>query len=348
MVVKKFITLPKLQKGDQVGVISPSAGLPGLFPWVQDLGLARLKTEFQLIPKEYPTTRQMGSSLEDRARDIMAAFADPANKAVITSIGGADQIKLIKYLDPDVFIKNPKAFFGLSDNTHLCNFLWNLGIPSFYGGAILTQFAMQQKMDDFTVRYLKHALFEAGEVELGRSDYYKDEGLDWSDKTNLQKSRKEESNEPWQWDGSQNTEGILWGGCVESLVVQMSAGKYLPSREDLKGAVLFLETAEDIPEHWIVEYLLTGMGERGWLANFSGVLIGRAKAWEFNKQNSAKDKAAYRKEQRETILSVVREYNKDIPVIQNLDFGHTDPQVPLPAGQLCRIDSVSQKVWLTF
>lgn len=346
--MKKFIELPKLRPGDQVAIISPSAGLPGLFPWVQDLGLKRLKEEFGLIPKEYPTTRHMGASLEDRAKDIMAAFSDSENKAIITSIGGEDQIKLLKYLDPDVFLKNPKPFFGYSDNTHLGNYLWNLGIPSFYGGAILTQFAMQKEMDEFTVKYLEHALFDSGKYELERSEYYKDIGLDWSDPNNLSKKRKKEPNEPWAWEGTKNAGGVLWGGCVESLVVQMSTGLYLPADADLDDTILFLETAEDIPEHWIIEYVLTGMGERGWFSQFKGVLVGRPKAWEFDKQNSSSEKAAYRKEQRETVLRVIREYNPDIPVIQNLDFGHTDPQVPIPKGQSCKIDSSNKKIFLTF
>lgn len=65
----------KLNKGDKVAILSPSNGLPGLFPWVQDYGLKRLKDDFGLISVEYPTTRQMGSSLKDRARDIMDALA---------------------------------------------------------------------------------------------------------------------------------------------------------------------------------------------------------------------------------------------------------------------------------
>lgn len=83
-----YITLPKLQKGDKVAVLSPSNGLPELFPWVQDLGLGRLRTVFSLEPVEYPTTRRMGSSLQDRASDIMAAFGDPSIKAIIASVGG--------------------------------------------------------------------------------------------------------------------------------------------------------------------------------------------------------------------------------------------------------------------
>ena len=70
-VMKQFKKLPKLSKGDQVAVISPSAGLPQVFPWVQDLGIERMRDVFGLKPVEYPTTRVMGSSLEDRAKDVM-------------------------------------------------------------------------------------------------------------------------------------------------------------------------------------------------------------------------------------------------------------------------------------
>ncbi len=346
--MKQFITLPKLSQGDQVAVISPSAGLPELFPWVQDLGLERIKSELGLTPIEYPTTRQMGSSLEDRARDVMAAFSDPSNKAVFASIGGSDQIKLIKHLDPQVFLDNPKPFFGYSDNTHLHNFLWNLGIPSYYGGGVMTQFGMNVKMHDITLNSIRHALFDSGEYELEVTNEYNDEGLDWSIKENLAKPRKMEPNDGLIWDGNNDAEGILWGGCVESLIVQSSAEKYLPEDEDIDGTVLFLETAEDIPEHWIIEYLLMGFGERGWFDRFKAVLVGRPKAWERDKQNSTDQKAAYRKDQRETVIKTIRQYNSTIPIVQNVDFGHTDPQVSLPMGNRIRLFSHDEKVYLTY
>lgn len=346
--MKQFTKLHKLSKGDQVAVISPSAGLPAIFPWVQDLGLERLRDVFELLSVEYPTTRTMGAPLEDRARDVMAAFADPANKAVFTSIGGEDQIKLMKHLDPQVFLDNPKPFFGYSDNTHLHNFLWNLGIPSYYGSAVMTQLAMQGEMKNITVNSLNHALFDEGEYELEVADQYNDEGLDWSVKENLSKTRKMEPNDGLIWDGHTDAVGILWGGCVESLIVQATTDKYLPKDEDLDGTVLFIETAEDIPDHWIVDYLLTGFGERGWFDMFQAVLVGRPKAWEFDKQNSTEAKAVYRKQQRETVLRVVREYNTYIPVIQNIDFGHTDPQVVLPNGGKARIASSDKKIFLSY
>lgn len=346
--MKQFVELQKLQKGDQVAVISPSSGLPGIFPHVFELGLKRLKDEFGLVPKEYPTTRIMGAPLEDRARDVMAAFADPANKAVFTSIGGTDQLQLLKYLDPQVFIGNPKPFFGYSDNTHIHNYLWNLGIPSYYGGALMTTFAMNGQMFDMSVETLNLALFAGGPYEVIGSDIYNDVGLEWSEPENLSRPRLIEKNDGLLWDGNGSVEGRLWGGCMESLIFQMSAGKYLPKDEDLDGTVLFIETAEDIPEHWIISYLLRGMGERGWFDRFQAVLVGRPKAWERDKQNTAEQKAEYRQVQRETVLNSIRHYNQTIPVIQNVDFGHSDPQIILPNGGVVSVDTTKRKILLNY
>lgn len=346
--MKKFVNLKKLSKSDQVAIISPCSDLAGRFPRTYDLGIERLKSEFGLTIKEYPTTRGLDSSLEDRARDMMAAFEDSENKAVITTAGGNDQIKLIKLLDKNIFIRNPKPFFGFSDNTHFANFLWNLGIPSYYGGFILTQFAFPVKMQDLTKKYLKHALFDSGEFELLRSELYNDVTIDWANKKSLTEPRLMEENEQWYWDGCADVEGILWGGCLESMVSQSASSVFLPDDNDLENTILFIESADGNTDSWVADYVLTGFGERGWLSKFKAVLVGRPKAWELDLHRSAKQKADYRKAQRDTILCTVRQYNKDIPVIQNLDFGHTDPQVVIPYGKKARIVSSEKKVFLTF
>lgn len=343
-----MIQLNKLKAGDQVGIISPSAGLPGLFPHVYELGIKRLQEEFGLNPIEYPTTREMNSSLEDRARDIMAAFADKNNKAVLSSIGGSDQINLIKFLDKQIFLDNPKPFFGYSDNTHLHNFLWQLGIPAYYGGAIMTQFGWQIKMQDFTKHYLQLALFETGEYELKASDMYNDEGLQWADPETLNMERKMEPNAGWVWNGDSNAAGILWGGCLESMSKQFELNLYLPDNEQLKGKVLFLETSEEMPTAEQVEQVLTTMGERGWLENFSAVLVGRPKAWHFTHPFTAEQKQEYTKAQQEVFTKVFRKYNSTAPLIQNMDFGHTDPQIVLPNGQMVRINSTTKQIFANY
>lgn len=340
--------LAKLQLGDKVAILSPSFAAPDMFPAVYELGLKRLRGIFNLEPVEFPTTKKLGSSTEERAEDLIAAFENPKIKAVIATIGGNDQVTYIKNLPSEPFIKNPKPFFGYSDNTHFMNFLWLNGIPSYYGESIMTQLAMQGQMDEYTIKYLQHAFFETGEIELQASDTFNEIGLDWNDESNLLKRRDYEKNNGWQWDGAENAKGITWGGCLESIDEILRHGIQIPSLDDFQNIVLFTETSEEIPSSEYVFRVFRALGERGILEKVRAILIGRPKAWEFNKPQTVEQRKVYREEQREVIIKTVRAYNNKVPVIQNMDFGHTDPQIPLPYGMPARIDSAAQKIYLEF
>lgn len=346
--MKSTTRFKKLQSGDKVAILSPSNGLPELFPWVQDLGLERLHSIFDLEPIEYPTTRRMGSSLEDRATDIMSAFSNPDIKAIFASIGGNDQIQLIKLLDKDIIKKNPKPFFGFSDNTHLHILLSSLGIPSFYGGSIMTQFAMHNAMLPETIDSLRAALFTHEPLTFTGSENYNEIGIDWANKDLLHTERQFEQNEGLIWDGGKKVSGWLFGGCMESFVAQSASEIYLPDTADMSEAVLFLESAENIPPHWLIRYLMIGLGERGWLSQISGLMIGRPKAWDFSAQNDALWRKKYRETQRQTIIQAVRQYNADLTIVQNVDFGHTDPQIVLPIGRTATLDPAKNQITLEY
>ncbi len=343
-----MMVLHKLKRGDKVAIVSPSFAAPGKWPAVYELGLSRVRDVFGLEPVEFPTTKRVSASAEERTRDLIAAFEDSDIKAVIASIGGDDQVTFIKYLPAEPFVRNPKPFFGFSDNSHVMNFLWLCGVPSYYGGALFTQFAMQKRMDDFSVRYLKHALFDEGEFELVASDLYNDIGLDWSDPKTLDQARVYEPNEGFVWDGEQDGEGLTWGGCVESVDEMLRHGVQIPSLEEFERVVLIMETSEEIPSSGYVFRVFRALGERGILERVQGVLVGRAKAWGFHRQQNATEKKTYRAAQQAAIVRVVRAYNPTIPVIQNMDFGHTDPQMPLPYGKRVRIDAKRRHVVADF
>lgn len=90
------------------------------------------------------------------------------------------------------------------------------------------------------------------------------------------------------------------------------------------------------------------LGERGILERVKGIVVGRAKAREFDKPRSPSERAEYRKDQQGTIVKTVRAYNKNIPIVQNMDFGHTEPQIPMPYGNNIRIDSVDKRIFAAF
>ena len=118
-----MLKLKKLHKGDRVAILSPSFTAPGKWPHVHELGLKRIREVFGLEPVEFPATKKLGASKEERSKDLIDAFENQEIKGVIASLGGDDQITYVKNLPAEPFIKNPKPFFGYSDNTHFMNFL---------------------------------------------------------------------------------------------------------------------------------------------------------------------------------------------------------------------------------
>ena len=118
----------KARPGDKVAVLSPSFAAPGVAPAVHEQALRRLAQATGLVPVEYPTTRQVGASAQDRAADLNAAFGDPEVRAVLATIGGEDQITVVPHLDADAVRADPKPYLGYSDNTNILSWLWTQGV----------------------------------------------------------------------------------------------------------------------------------------------------------------------------------------------------------------------------
>jgi muramoyltetrapeptide carboxypeptidase LdcA involved in peptidoglycan recycling len=243
-----FVRPPVLQPGDKVAILSPSWAGPGVFPHVQDLGLKRLREDLQLQPVEYPTTRKIGATPAERAADIHAAFADPEISAIMASIGGSDQLKVLRHLDPAVLGAHPKAFFGYSDNTNLLVYLWNLGIIGFHGGSTMVHLARPGGLHRTTLESMRRALFEPGEVQLWPAAEMSDENPSWQDPTALEVEMPMRPGPGWTWAGQQRSvTGPTWGGCLEILDMHLRAGTYLLAPGAYAGCVLLLETSEEMP-----------------------------------------------------------------------------------------------------
>lgn len=338
----------KPRPGDRIAVLSPSAGLPAIFPEVYEQGLARLRDDFGLEPVEFPTTRVMGADPRARARDVTAAFADPSIAAVMASIGGDDQITVLRHLDDETLRANPKPFFGFSDNTNLLNHLFGLGVVGYHGGAVMTSLARPGGMHPVTADSLRAALFTSGPYELTPSPDHGDESHDWADPTLRDVPPPMWPADGWTWDGPQRVvEGPLWGGCVEILSWLLQAGFVAPP-ERFDGHVLLLETSEEMPSATEVFRTLLSMGERGMLERFGAVLVGRPKAWSFDRRSTLEQKAAYRAEQRDAVRRAVAAYAPDAVLVFDLDVGHTDPQQILPVGGDVRVDAVERRITVRY
>ena len=331
--MKALIKPQKLNIGDKVATVSLSWGGAGdeNILWRYQQGKERLQTVFGLEVVEMPHTL-MGSEYiyqhpEKRAEDLMLAFSDPSIKGIIACIGGIESIRMLPYIDFEVMRKNPKIFIGYSDTTttHLMCYL--AGISSFYGPTILMDFAENIAMDDYTIEYLKKTLFCSEPIGIiSPAKEWTSELLRWEIK-NKDIARKRKMNTGYEiFQGSNTVRGRLIGGCIE--VFDMLRGTELfPSTDDFEEAILFLETSEDKPPVWFLEVALRIYGINGILGKLKGMIFGKPQDEE------------YYEEYKETIKKVLAEFGReDMPVLYNMNFGHTEPKFCLPYGALAEIN----------
>jgi muramoyltetrapeptide carboxypeptidase LdcA involved in peptidoglycan recycling len=340
---------PKPRPGDRVAVLSPSSGLPAVFPLPFELGLRRLRTEFALEPVEFPTTRVLGASPQQRAEDVHAAFADPGIAAVLISTGGDDQLKVLRHLDARPLAAHPKPVFGYSDATDLLHYLWRLGIVGYHGGAIMVQWGRPGAMHPLTRESLRRALFEQGEWVLPEPDAFTDADSDGTEPAALRTAPVLGPAPAWSWYGpSRRVSGPGWGGCLEIVDFQLRTGRWMQPDEEYAGAVLLLETSEELPSASFVARVLMCLGERGMLGQFAAVLVGRAKARFLGTPRSPEQRQAYREHQHQTVLAALTEYAPDAVVVLDVDFGHTDPQLVLPHGGEITVDGRAREITVRY
>lgn len=337
-----FLKPKKLARGDIIAVLSPSAGLPRIFPYIFDNGLKILK-EWGLNIKEYPTARMdlnfLRQNPEIRAKDINDAFADPEIKAIITSIGGDDSVRILPFLDKKIIKSNPKILMGYSDATTIHTFCNQLGLITFYGPSIMAGFSQMKALPESFEAHVKEMLFEPKpEYEYHPYEVYCDGYPDWADKKNTGKVNGLKKNEGFRWlQGNGVVQGQLFGGCIEVLEM-LNGTDFWPDKEFWHGKILILETSEAKPTLHEIDHVLRNYGMQGIYDKIKGILFGRARDYSDEEKQELEKK----------ILSTVAgEFGQTkLPIIANIDFGHTDPQLVLPLGIKTEIDCLSQKIRL--
>lgn len=334
----------KLTVGDKVAVLSPSFAAPAVAPDLHEQALRRLRDLTGLVPVEFSTTRQLDATPEARAADVNAAFADPSIRAILATIGGDDQLLVVPHLDPNVALADPKPFLGYSDNTHILDWLWSLGIDGYYGGSTAVHLGPGPAVDDIHLRSLRAALIEGGELELTEPGFSEDVGKRWADPRALTEYGNRTPTGEWMWAGpAERVEGRTWGGCLE-VIDQLAFVDRLPTPDQVRGGILLLETSEERPPASWVRRWLRGLGERGILAAVAGVVVARPPVSDFEFQPTPERAEQLRAEQRDVAINVITRYNPEAVVCVGVPFGHTRPQWIVPYGGTMSLNGVARTV----
>lgn len=329
----------RLKEGDTVAIISPSWGGPNAYPHIYENGLEVLK-EWGLKIKEFPTARADAGFLkanpQARAKDINDALADKEVKAIFATIGGSDSVRILPFIDKQIIESNPKILIGYSDTSTLHVLLNQLGIVSFYGPSLMAGFSQMDGLPPAFKSHVREILFEPGDhYEYQPYGVYSDGYPEWSVKENIGKVNTPKKDTGWKWlQGNTKVQGELFGGCMEVLEM-MKGTDFWPPKDFWDGKIFFLETSENKPSIHYIDHVLRNYGAMGVFDRITGLVFARARDFSDAEKEGLEKK----------IVSVVAdEFGKnDLPILANVDFGHTDPQIVLPLGVKAEIDCTNKK-----
>lgn len=127
--------MEKLEKGDKIALIAPSAQI-GSIEKIQK-GLDFLHScgfETVFAPHLFAVRRYMAGTDKERAADVEWAFSQADVKAVLCVRAAAGAARILPYLNYDLIKKFPKPLIGFCDNAALMLALYkNSGLVSWNG-----------------------------------------------------------------------------------------------------------------------------------------------------------------------------------------------------------------------
>jgi muramoyltetrapeptide carboxypeptidase LdcA involved in peptidoglycan recycling len=302
----------KLKKGDEIRIIAPSRSMAIIgaeSKLIANTRFEKMGLAFSFGKHIEEKDDFASSSIKSRLEDLNAAFSDKKVKAILTVIGGFNSNQLLKYIDWQLIKDNPKIFCGFSDITALNNAIFAKTGLVTYSGPHYSSFG-QKLYFDYTLDCFVKCLFSDLPFEVEPSNKWSDDAwfID-------QEKRNLVGNEGYWIFHKGNASGTILGAnlCTFNL---LQGTEFMP---DMANSVLFLEDDEESNPHHFdrdLQSLIHLPGFNG----VRGLIVGRFQT----KSGMTKDLLGQ-------IINTKKELD-NLPVIANVDFGHTDPKITFPIG----------------
>lgn len=316
----KQIIPEKIKKGDTVRFIASSRSLFILNKEIIKIANKHFKKiGLQITFGEHVDEIDdfSSSSIESRIKDLHDAFNDKCIKAIISIVGGSNCNQLLRYIDWDIIKNNPKIFCGFSDTTALTNAIYTKTGLITYSGPNYYSFG-QKLIFYYNLEYFKKCLMSDHFFEIRPSNYWSDD--EWCID---QDKKKKIKNEGFLVINEGVAEGIILGSnlCTFNL---LQGTEYMPS---LKNSILFIEDNYESLSY-DVDRNLQSLIHLPDFNGVKGVVFGR-----FQKKSKITKKL---------LIKIVKSKKElqNIPVIANVDFGHTEPKITFPIGGTVCIEAL--------
>lgn len=305
-----------LRDGSEIRVIAPSQSKKAKQAQNYERAEKRLKSLGYAVSfgKNDESVHHLGTAkAQYRASDINDAYADKNVEAIMAIDGGWSANEVLPLIDWGLVRNNPKPLIGFSDITVLLNGIYaktgNIGIlgPNF--GTIGRMQSWQ-----YTLENLNRILRQEFPVSLIRSRQWGEKGSDRF------------KTKPW-WIISKGTaEGVLLGGNLGTFYL-LQGTEYQPRFD--KPFILALEDDDEAGIYTTQEVsrrLESILQLPGLKVNLAGIIIGRFQPGSRVTKNK--------------LVSLLESKQLgNIPIIGNVDFGHTLPMTTLMVGGKVQINT---------
>ncbi|RIW33998.1 LD-carboxypeptidase [Bacillus salacetis] len=320
----------KLKRGDTIGIITPSTPAPVLFKERYERGLAQLRSMgFNVLKGKCAQSNQgyRSASIQQRAEEINELIHNKEVKAIISTIGGTNSNSLLPYIDYEELKRQPKILMGYSDVTALLLGVYTkTGMPAFYGPAIVPSFGEYPEMLPKGREYFEKSVMHQQEIPytLEIPGEWTEEMIDWRTQD---REKKMVPNAGWKSLRKGKVRGKLIGGNLNTLS-GILASEYFP---DVTGAILFIE--DSFKDMAIQERSLSMLKLAGIFDSVSGLIVGKHE--HFDDCN-----APFTFE--ELLLEILG--GSELPILANVDIGHTFPSHVFPIGIEAEMDAGNGRI----
>lgn len=288
-----------LKPGDNVGLVSVSS--PVSKEIIKRSCEYLRSLGFSVITSKHILDRKgyMAGSAQDRADDLNFMFSSSNIRAVFCAYGGTSANQLLPLLDYKMISTKPKVFVGLSDSSILSLAINSQANIVAFHGPTGYNFG-EAGMTAYTESYFLKALCDPRPIgEIAPI-------ADWTPII----------------DGT--AEGPIIGANLTLLQTLMGT-QWEP---DWAGKILFWE--DICIERHTIDLILTHLVLAGVMNKIKGMVIGRLVECEEKEYELAESFD-------DMVRRIMAPYN--IPVLANVDLGHTDDKITIPIGTLVRIEA---------
>ena len=322
--MKNLIKPRKIKKGAHIRIIAPARSLKLLSETTIKEASDRLEgLGFKLsFGKHVSEIDEFNSSsIESRIEDLHDAFADKTVDAILTVIGGYNSNQLLQYIDYELIAQNPKIICGFSDITALANAITaKTGMITYLGPHFSSwgmKYGFEYSLENFAKCCMEEIPFDLlPSKEWSDDPWYID-----------QEKRDFITNDGYWILNPGHAIGRVVGGHVRCLNA-LQGTQYWPGLDD---TILILEEDAEISPP-LFDRQLQSLVHQLDFNGVKGLLIGRFQT-----------ETKMTRELLEKIISTKPEL-QNLPIIANIDFGHTTPLATLPVGGSLEIMAMADNV----